>query len=234
MGKRHLPLALVTCALLSAPPALATVIVINASSYAVGTNLTDPFPGITLEYASHAYESGPGFATSPLLVGTDAGDVDPALVTNTLGSYTNGGACDPSFNSECVWNAVYGVFSIPVYLIGVNTIGNADDPVFLYAYDARGHVMEVDEGDGECVPYPGGLKPGCDAFVQLVGASSTTTPISYFLVGSDNGAAYATVLFLGVQETPEPASIALFAAGLLGILLARRRRQRVGRAAVSA
>jgi hypothetical protein len=54
----------------------------------------------------------------------------------------------------------------------------------------------------------------------------TTAYNHLILVGSFSSEAYATVIFLGVQTTPEPASLALFAGGLLGILLARRAARR--------
>lgn len=79
--------SLLVCALLAAPGAHA--LVIKASNYKVGTNLSDAFPGVTLQYAQHPIGSGPGFTTSPLVVGTDA-DYELTPLYETL-SPTNGG-----------------------------------------------------------------------------------------------------------------------------------------------
>lgn len=69
---RSLLCALVlVCTFLAAPSAHA--IVINASDYAVGTNLTSAFPGVTLEYATLLFGQVDNFSSSPLVVGTYTG-----------------------------------------------------------------------------------------------------------------------------------------------------------------
>lgn len=67
--RRLLSAFVLVCSLLAAPGSHATVININPSDYAVGTNLTHAFSGVTLEVATHQYGyDGPGFTVSPLIV----------------------------------------------------------------------------------------------------------------------------------------------------------------------
>jgi hypothetical protein len=208
------------CTALAAPSARA--LVIKASDYAVGTNLTHAFPGVTLEYATN----GPGFfSTSPLMVDASQSDLGP-LNFNSLGSVTHGSDCYPPFNSGCGWQAVYAVFHRPVEAVTAITFADYVDEVYLSIFDIHGNLLGTTASSETCVPanYPGAPLP-CYGYMDTASLSSGT-PIAYLLVGSYSAAAYVTEIDIpGV--VPEPPSFALLAAGLLasGILTLRRRRR---------
>lgn len=222
---RSLLLALV-CALLVVPSAHA--IVINATDYAVGTNLTNAFPGVTLEYATLLFGQIDDFSTSPLLVGTHIPEGVFPTPINTLGSYTDGSDTGTDlFAADAQWNAVEAIFTASVETITVVSYADNDDgiPDFIYAYGSNGTYL----GGGtyssvSCLPTvdPPGYCRG-----EYVGVTfNSTTPIAFVLFTSNDTPAYVTTI--DIPGIPEPPSIALSAAGLLaiGFVTLRRRHHR--------
>lgn len=210
----------ILAALLSAPGAQA--VVINASDYRVGADLTDIFPGVTLEDATHSFGQGATFDTSPLVVGATTTDQGPPLTYNTLGSETGGNV--DVYNllaNDSQWSELYVALSHPITSVTVTGFDDDGDNIYIWPFDTNGNLLTpVPQSSGYCLN-PGSY--GCQR-VELITTYSSTTPISSFIVGSWSQAAYITKIEIpGLM--PEPPSLALFGCGLLalGIRILRRR-----------
>lgn len=219
-------LSVLGCALCAIPSAHA--LVIKASDYAIGTNLTNAFPGVTLEWAYHTPSDGPGvFETAPLVVtGSMAQNIN--MNFNSLGTGTGGGGCFPIFdtsqNPDCVWSAVYVAITRPNDGVTFTTYTDTADLTYTANLDANGNPygLSGEIGTG-CVV--SGVSQGqtCPLFEQtFFGTSTGGTPL---IVGSSSSAAYVIEIDIA-GLVPEPPSIAIFAGGLLaiGVALSRRRR----------
>jgi hypothetical protein len=233
---RALPSALaIACTLLAASSAHA--VVINANSYAVGTNLTDAFPGAILEYAVYSGE-GQDFTTSPLVVGTDSVFVgDGAGRFNTFGQTYSAQGPNPGqyfATSDTYgqgWNAIYVKFTVPVY--GVTELGYSEHaiPSAMAAYGSDGQLLDLEINNGDNIPYSciswtnfGEGPPGCLNVDEVT--VSSTTPISYILFGGTDELTYSSELDIPGVRAPEPSSLTLLACGLMGLGIAAWRRRR--------
>lgn len=228
MGKRSLLRALVLVATLLAAPC-AQAIVINARNYSVGTNLTNAIPGVTLEGASYD-GSGPSFATSPLVIGTDAAITVGGAVFNTFGETDSGGY--PPFqipSNDGPWAALYAAFTVPVYSVSAVGFNEDGDPAAMVAYGANGQQLDVEIDNGGPLPYQciQSSYPGIACLAFHEETVSSTTPISYVLFGSTSESTYYTEIDIpGISgRVPEPSSLVLFGIGLLAssISILRRR-----------
>jgi len=195
--------------------------VIKASDYAVGTNLTHAFPGVTLEFATHPYGYGPGFLISPLIVSKAVGQYDP-ITFNSFGPATGGDA--GPFPADDVWYALYVVFAGVGHSLEVTTYSDSGDLSFIANVDAAGNPINPQpESGGSCLDYVAEYGQ-CLLFSQtLIGSGGS------LLVGSSSSSAYVTEIDM---QVPEPSSIALFGIGLLAIgftLISRRRPNPNGR-----
>lgn len=212
------------CTLLAAPGAHA--LVIKASSYPVGTNLTHAISGVILGDASYD-GSGPSFAIYPLVTSSTDRVALGATIT-TFGETNTGGY--PPFqmpSNDGPWGATYAAFTVPVY--SVTALGfNADgDPAAMVAYGQNGQqiVTEIDNGGPLPIPCITSLYTPC-----LAGHEETvtsTTPISYVLFGSTSESTYFTELYIpGISgRVPESSSLALFGFGILAIGFTALRRK---------
>ncbi len=211
-----------TCAVLFAAPASATVVIFYASNYAVGTNLTNAFPGATLEYASLPLNHSTPFNLSPLIV--ESLDKSYPATFNTLGSSTsqmadwlNGAPSGDAY-------AIYIVFTQPVYSVSAADFSPSGDPTLIVDLNTQGGINTWSSTNIDfcsvliCTGPDGGIGQG-ETF-------SSSTPITSVLIGAANSANYITEINYSLAA-PEPPSIALFGCGLLalGIVILRRRRQ---------
>ncbi len=228
MGKRSLfHVAVLVFTALTAPRAHA--IVINAADFPLGTNITDAFSGVTLQYATYD-GSWPGFVTSPLAIGTDTAFGVGAKPFNTFGE--TAGAGYPPFQipaSDGPWDAIYAAFSVPVYSVAAVGFNEDDDPAAMVAYGADGQPLDVEIDDGgslpyQCIPSP---YPGIACLEFHEESVSSTTPISYILFGGISESTYYTELDIPDIRglVSEPSAFALFGLGLMagGIIMLRRK-----------
>lgn len=205
--------------------------VLDAINFSRGTDISNAFSGATLEYLSYEGPSSgqtSGFTKSPLVVGTDTVLDQPAPpLFNTLGPATNGSDCFPPFGQDCAgWNAIYGVFTRPVYTISTTSVDDDGDYVFLSAFDTSGNLIGYTFPTETCKPFPKAYedRTGCNGVWQM-NSFSSTIPIGSFLLGSYSQAAYVTEIDIPGLPLPEPSSLALFGCGLLGLGIAILRRR---------
>lgn len=227
--RRALSALVLVSALLAAPGAQA--VVINAADYSVGANLTDAIPGAILQFAT--YSGGPGFITSPLVIGTDTlfSDGGPTQFKTFGGSTDDAGyppfqELPPPFGG---WDAVYVAFTVPVYSVSAVGYNEDDDAAAMVAFGANGQQLDVEIDNGgplsePCIPSP---YPGIACLESHEETVTSSTPISYVLFGGLSETTYYTAIDIpGVAAVSEPSSLALLGGCILaisGAVLSRRR-----------
>lgn len=221
-------LAFLCCALLA--PLRAQAVVINAADYAVGADLTDAFPGAILQYATYNGDGHPGFTTSPLIIGTDTYFTDDGDAQfDTFGETDSGGDEGPLplFGTfTYAWHAIYVAFTVPVYSVSFAGYNEGADPTAIVAY---GQQTVIGNGGG---PFSSVCESSayaaCLNFPQ--GTVTSTTPISYVLLGGLSSSTYITELDIPGLQVPEPSSLAIFGGALLALMIIASRRARPARA----
>jgi hypothetical protein len=219
MGKRYL--GLLVCAFIVPAPAFATVVTINASGYAVGTNVTNALPGVTLEYATLPLTGRPStFNLSSLVVGTLDKSYYP-VAFNTLGSSTFQLADWQNGIEDGDAYAIYMAFTKPVYSVTATDFSPYTDTTEIFDLNSGGSIIGAAHTPTEfCSP---ATCNGPDGGVGQIETYSSTTPITSVLIGSADSSTYITSISFTV---PGPPSIAIFATGLVDMVIVILRRRR--------
>lgn len=123
-----------------AAPAFATAVIFYASNYAVGTNLTNAFPGATLEYASLPLNHSAPFNLSPLIV--ESLDKSYPATFNTLGSSTSQMADWQTGAPSGDAYAIYIVFTQPVYSVSASDFSPSGDPTMIFDLNTQGGITQ--------------------------------------------------------------------------------------------
>jgi len=212
-----------------ASPAKADIIVLDPNAYAIGTDVSEILPGLSMSVV--AGQSFWEATHSPVVVtaggyGSDFGSLDLGrtyfaeyLERCTPGAGGTGRECDHQYRLQEL------TFDAPTNFIQISAAAGADG-FAMYAYDAAGNRI------GSCGFLWGSTygNPGC---VNLLASSVSVNhgamtfqreqgDISRVLFGGLAGTASIT----GVQySVPEPSSLAAILIGVAAFQLRRRRRR---------
>lgn len=231
--RSQLSALVLACALIASSGARA--VVINANDYAVGTNVSNVLPGVTLSYVTDMEGT---MTESPLVISKGDPVSNQNEETNTLGPLTSSLGThigDPP-QIDQLWWGIDAQFAQPIYSITTTGFVSTGIPSIILAYGTSGNFIgyaETSLSTGYFCFYYVSEATGdetCDEDGEHTTFTSTT-PIGSVLVGSVDDEGYVTEI--NIPGVPEPTSLALFAAGLLavGFLTSRRwRRPRVIRA----
>lgn len=188
-------------------------IVINASDYPIGTDISSAIPGVSLSYitlSSPGERPSPGtslssvlYTATPLLIGSSE-DGDPNSV---LGGPTGG----DTFQSLILLQ-----FAQPVSYFSFVALSDSGDPVVADIFNSSG--MDVanpisPQGSGSCaISNPGGF---CE-YLNVGGSYQSSTPISTLMIGSIS--AEADVLKIRAPEIDSSSAVSALTL-LLGSLM---------------
>lgn len=226
------------CTLFVAPGAHAESI--NAASYAIGTNVSNAIPGVTLSYETYINGAHLGNGTnaygtltkSPLLISTGY----PVNAQNNLANTFGGITYDlqillaPSQDWYESWDGIDAEFSHPIHSITINGFVSSGLPLTLFAYDTSGSLIgwsETNLSSGYYCLYYVSATTG-DSTCYNVGqhtSFTSTTPIGSIIYGGYLDDGYATEIDIPGLVS-EPGTLGLLFVGWMGLSLAARRRAR--------
>lgn len=233
--------------------ASANLIRIEPDDYAVGTDLSNPLPGVTLSTYSNVNRDG-YFQFLPVTVGHDPGCAErlwlcravtgsnyllgPGFVSTSWGfstsCFTNeqvrtGNA--PCANSEA-WeytaNFLVISFANPTDFVQVSGAW-IDDQVIARAFDANYNLVSTQAQQQYDLDRCRGSDSWTDYCANIATLTSSTRQISYVVAGSWAGIAHMDVIAFRdtpTESVPEPSTLMLFSMSLatLGMM---RRKQRI-------
>lgn len=221
------------CTLLAGPGARAESI--NADSYAIGTNVSNALPGVTLGYETYGdgtFESDGSYVDatltkSPLVIGTGYPIENQNNLANTFGSHmTDVGTLSAPPPFQYPWSGLYAEFSSPIYNITINGFVSSGLPSILYAYGTSGNLIGTQLSSSYCLYYDSKITGDLTCFDTGTHISFTsTTPIASIIYGGYLDDGYATEIEIP-GLIPEPGTLGLLAVGLIGLVLTARRRAR--------
>lgn len=211
---RLLTLLLATVILMfgSAVGARATIITVEPDDFAVGSDLTNAFTGVTL-----TVEDRPAIK----VISRDGFYVFNGRNLATTGSLVFGqDVLQPPNNTGQDWNeGEYGRlradFDRPTDFVSIDLAFRDDDILALWAFDVNNDLLDMVQGSGD----------GRNFDVLFASITRPQADIAYILAGgvSREGAVLDNLQF---SVIPEPSTLGLFAIGLtgLGVLMRRRRK----------
>jgi hypothetical protein len=203
-----------------ASPAQAALININASDYALGTNLTAlTFPTLTIDRLSQA--GGSTYAPTVSAVTTSGASTAQAVMNVTNGFESYDECVGGSIFATCQYSVLELRFDTPTDLVSLSGRFFTDAP-FLIAFDALGNRIATFGLSG-----PGGLFTTTYTNVSgMVQQDLTLTrasrDIARIVYGGDNNVSPTRVSY----QVPEPATLSLVGLGLAGAAFLRRRKRR--------
>jgi hypothetical protein len=189
--------------------------IIDASDYAVGTNISNAIPGVTLSFITLSTEdvrplvgeslSDIAYTSVPLTIQSGFPAIEPnsPYQPNTLGAWTGGG------NYQ---RLIMVQFAQPISAFSVFSLNDSGDPNNNYLFNSSG----ID------IASPGSSPNGCVAifpmqcdFYKTGGSYQSSIPISTMMVGSFSAASYV----LSIDATPAPEIDSSSAVSALTLLL---------------
>jgi len=196
-------------------------IVVDASDYPVGTNISNAIPGVTLSYitlSSPGERPSPGtslpsvlYTATPLSIGSSE-DGDPNSV---LGGPTGG---------DTFQKLILLQFAQPVSYFSFVALSDSGDPVVADIFNSSGiDVANPIFSQGSCaISSPGGF---CE-YSNVGGSYQSSTPISTLMIGSIS--AEADVLSVKAPEIDSSSAVSALTLLLGSLMVLGSRRPKLG------
>lgn len=194
-------------------------IVINASDYPIGTDISNAIPGVSLSYitlSSPGERPSPGtslssvlYTATPLSIGSSE-DGDPNSV---LGGPTGG---------DTFQQLILLSFAQPVSYFSFVALSDSGDPVVADIFNSAGiDIANPIFPQGSCaISNPGGR---CE-YLNVGGSYQSSTPISTLMIGSTSGEADVLRIRAPEIDSSSAASALTLLLGSLVVLGSRRRK----------
>lgn len=230
--------------LMATSAAHADLITIDADGYAPGTDVSHAFGGVTL---SHLSFSSAGMQRNSVYARDCAGAVCNALGTASFGYQTANGNISSNWYSDgsTIGNCLRQTYSfcynssIPQALLEVSLDAATDfiqfdstygsDWPYVWALDAAGNILSTVTKQ-VTILQPYGPGTGTTYGHQMVTVTSSLGNIARIVISGGGG--YSTVDSITwngpsapVANVPEPETLAMMLAGLVGIAVTTRRRR---------
>lgn len=211
--------AIVFAALLSAPQAKAVIITIEPDDFAEFTDLTDAIPGVTLVPVPNSGEPRMNLDDVEAITGSFT-----STGSRVFGRQISSFSPDDSwFETEIdsVVSLFRASFNVPTDFVSIDMI-NKGFGTFgtLRAFDSTGSLLDTVtvDLDGVGTFATASISRPSNDISFILAAGPVTTFVPALPIALDN------LRFNAPESIPEPTTLALFALGLAGLGLARRRR----------
>jgi hypothetical protein len=244
--------------LVIATPGAASIVTVNANSFAAGTNVSNATAGITLSGVDDNYSTETsGLATTSILTGACLDTTDFVCVPNTSfftsPAFPDDGSgrifySEPGYNTcaanptaPCPYGNPTQYLFLKISLLNPTnyvqvTSQYANDKATLYAYNSDNQLVGSCGGSGSCTSLllPSVTGGGSSIAEESLTFLSNSDDISYILVAGVEGTSSVNSVAVNMVSVPEPGPLALLAGGLGAIGLLRLMRSAGGLRGVNA